>query len=236
MGDGMIFTAFFRALGQIGDPRFRRVFFLGIGLALGLLIAAALGFGWLMQALVGDSLTLPWIGEITWLDNLASWGGIVLIFGLSVFLMIPVASAMTSMFLETVAEAVEDRHYPHLPKADPISFMDGLRDTVSFLGVLIVANLLAFALYLIFAPAAPLIFWALNGFLLGREYFTLAAMRRVGRARAKRMRREHIAPIWLAGTLMAIPLTIPILNLVIPILGAATFTHIYHGLTSKPAA
>jgi uncharacterized protein involved in cysteine biosynthesis len=55
-------------------------------------------------------------------------------------------------------------------------------------------------------------------------------MRRVGRAQAKVMRREHTGTIWLAGTLMAIPLTVPILNLVIPILGAATFTHIYHGL------
>ena len=32
--------------------------------------------------------------------------------GLSVFLMVPVASAFTGFFLEDVAEAVEDRHYP----------------------------------------------------------------------------------------------------------------------------
>lgn len=231
----MIFTAFSRALGQIGDPRFRRVLFLGIGLTLALLICSALGFGWLMQALVGDSLTLPWIGEITWLDNLASWGGIVLVFGLSVFLMVPVASAITSLFLEQVADAVEDRHYPGLPKAEAIPFVDGLRDTVSFLGVLIAANLMAFVLYLLFAPAAPLIFWALNGFLLGREYFTLAAMRRIGRTQAKVLRRKYSGRIWLAGTLMAIPLTVPILNLIIPILGVATFTHLYHGLSKTNA-
>ena len=33
----MIFTAFFKALGQLGDRRFRRVVFLGILLALALL-------------------------------------------------------------------------------------------------------------------------------------------------------------------------------------------------------
>ena len=32
---------------------------------------------------------------------------------------------------------------------------------------------------------------------------------------------------------MAVPLTVPILNLVVPILGAATFTHIFHGLAAK---
>ena len=59
----------------------------------------------------------------------------------------------------------------------------------------------------------------------------LAAMRRVGRAGAKELRRAHTGTIWLAGTLMAIPLSIPLVNLLIPIIGAATFTHLYHNLT-----
>ena len=129
---------------------------------------------------------------------------------------------------DTVADAVEARHYPLLPPATPVPFLDALRDTVNFLGVLIAANLLAIILYILVTPAAPFIFWGLNGFLLGREYFTLAAIRRVGRARAKEMRRENGATIWAAGALMAIPLSVPLVNLVIPILGAATFTHIFH--------
>lgn len=231
----MILTAFFSALGQIGDPRFRRVLFLGIGLTLALLIGATAGFFWLLQLVVGDSTTLPFIGEVSWLGDLLSWGAVVAMLGLSVFLMIPVASAITSLFLDTVAAAVEDRHYPHLPKAPPVPFGDALWDTISFLGVLIGANLLALILYALFAPAALFIFWGLNGFLLGREYFTLAAMRRVGRAEAKVLRRAHAGTIWLAGTLMAIPLTVPLLNLVIPILGAATFTHLYHMLVGTRA-
>ena len=58
-------------------------------------------------------------------------------------------------------------------------FGDALRDTVNFLGVLIAANLLALVIYAFFPPMALFIFWGLNGFLLGREYFQLAAMRRV---------------------------------------------------------
>ena len=34
---------------------------------------------------------------------------------------------------------------------------------------------------------------------------------------------------------MAIPLTIPVVNLVVPILGAATFTHLFHRLAGTPA-
>ena len=155
---------------------------------------------------------------------------------MSVFLMVPVASAITSMFLDEVAQAVEDRHYPHLPEAMNVPFAEAVRDTISFLGLLIVANLLALILYVLMPPLAPLIFWGLNGFLLGREYYTLAAMRRVGRENAKVLRRKHAATIWAAGILMAVPLSIPLINLLVPILGAATFTHIYHRLDGQKSA
>jgi uncharacterized protein involved in cysteine biosynthesis len=168
------------------------------------------------------------IGEVRWLDDLLGWGSFILMLVLSVFLMVPVASAITSMFLEPVAQAVEDEHYPRLPPATPVPFLDGLKDTVGFLGVMLIANLIALIFYLLFTPLALFIFWAVNGFLLGREYYTLAAMRRVGRQQAKILRRRNLVTIWAAGVLMAIPLSVPILNLVIPIVGAATFTHLFH--------
>lgn len=228
----MIIQSFLAALGQVGDPRFRKVLGLGVIITILLLILATAALIWFVGWIVGDSTSLPWIGEITWFDDILSWGSVLLMLGLSTFLMVPVASAITSMFLDEVAQAVEDRHYPHLPKADAISFYDGLVDSVNFLGVIILANILALFVYLLLPFSTILLFWALNGFLLGREYFTLAAMRRVGRARAKELRREHGGTIWLAGFLMAMPLTIPIVNLLIPILGAATFTHLFHRLTA----
>lgn len=226
----MIFDAFFKTLAQTGDPRFRKVLMLGVGLTLALLMGTYVLFFFGVQWMVGPQVTLPILGEVTWLDDILSIGSIFLMMVLSVFLMIPVASAITSLFLDEVAQAVEDRHYPHLPKATEQSFLEGLRDTVSFLGVLVIANLLALALYFMFPPVAMFIFWGLNGFFLGREYFTLAAARRIGLPEARKMRRQHIGTIWLAGTLMAMPLSVPVLNLVIPILGAATFTHLFHGL------
>lgn len=229
----MIFRSFLLTLGQLGDPRFRKVFLLGIGLGLALLVAFFAGLMWLLNAWLGPEATLPFIGEVTWLDDLLSWTAFISMIVLSVFLMIPVASAITSMFLDDVADAVEDRHYPNLPKAERVPFGDALRDTVNFLGVLIAANLFAVILYVVFSPFALFIFWGLNGFLLGREYFTLAAMRREGRAGAKVLRKRHAGKIWIAGTLMAMPLFLPLVNLVIPILGAATFTHLYHQIQGQ---
>jgi uncharacterized protein involved in cysteine biosynthesis len=82
-------------------------------------------------------------------------------------------------------------------------------------------------------PATPLVFWGVNGFLLGREYFTLVAQRRLSPEDAKAMRRRNRWRIWLAGTLMAAPLSLPLVNLVIPVLGVATFTHLFHQLAVK---
>lgn len=230
MALNIVFKAFGLALGQIGDPRFRRVLLLGVGGALGLLIVFTWGLSLLVGWFTGDSITLPFIGEVAWLDSVFSWGAVVLALLLSVFLMVPVASAITSLFLDDVADAVEAVHYPDIPQQPRTPFGEGLRDALGFLGVIIIVNLLALVLYVIFAPVAIFIFWAVNGFLLGQEYFMLVAMRRVGRKRARELRRKHFLTVWLAGILMAMPLSIPLLNLVIPILGAATFTHLFQML------
>jgi uncharacterized protein involved in cysteine biosynthesis len=227
----MILASFLKATAQLPDPRFRSVLWRGIGLTIALLIGLYAGLLWLIEWLTAAPITLPGVGEVTWIGDLLSWGSLGLIIVMSIFLMVPVASAITSLFLDEVAQAVEDKHFPTLPAVPHVTFWDGLRDSVNFLGVLIVANLFAFILYGLFPFAALFIFYALNGFLLGREYFTLAAMRRVGRVRAKELRKEHQAKIWLAGCLMAVPLSFPLINLVIPILGAATFTHLYHAVS-----
>ncbi len=231
MGALMILVSFFKALSQLPDPRFRRVLLLGIGLTIALLVATYAGVLWLIEATTGDGVTLPGVGEVGWVGDLLGWGSLGVMILLSVFLMVPVASAITSLFLDDVAQAVEDVHYPHLAPVPRANFWDGLRDTVNFLGVLIAANIAAFILYVMLPIFAIPIFFALNGFLLGREYFQVVAMRRLGREGAKTLRKKHSLTIWAAGCLMALPLTIPLVNLVIPILGAATFTHLFHRLS-----
>lgn len=227
----MIFASFFKAVAQLPDRRFRSVLWRGIGLTIALLVGIYAGLLWLIEWLTTEPITLPGVGEVTWLGDLLGWGSLGLVLVMSIFLMVPVASAITSLFLDEVAQAVEDKHFPSLPDVPKVTFWDGLRDTVNFLGVLIAANIFAFVLYAIFPFAAIFIFYALNGYLLGREYFQLAAMRRIGRPAAKALRKKHSTKIWAAGCLMAVPLSFPLVNLIIPILGAATFTHLYHTLS-----
>nr|WP_319249747.1 EI24 domain-containing protein [uncultured Celeribacter sp.] len=228
-----MFSDFTRAIAQFSDKRFQAVLAKGIGLSVALLVVIYLIFVWGIGIFVPDTLTLPVIGEITWIDSALSIGSFFLMILLSAFLMVPVASAFTGIFLEEVSEAVEDRHYPGLPAVPRQTIWDITMDSLGFLGVIVLANAVALVLYLLLNIAAPIIFWALNGFLLGREYFQMVAMRRLGREGAKAARKRHMPQIWLAGALMAVPLSIPLVNLLIPVLGAATFTHMFMRLEGR---
>lgn len=228
----MIFGDFYKALVQLGDPRFRRVLYWGVGLTIALLVAVYALFLWAIQSFVPDAVEIPFVGSVGGLGTLLSWGSAFLMVVLSVFLMMPVASAFTSLFLDDVAQAVEDRHFPNLPPAQKQSFGDATLDTLNFFGLLVMVNALALVLYPFAGPFIPVVFWAVNGLLLGREYFTLIAARRLGRPAAKALRKRHWLTVWWAGALMAAPLSIPFLNLLIPVLGAATFTHLFHRLTA----
>lgn len=228
-----MFGDFLAALGQLGDARFRRVLLLGLGLTIGLLAAITVALFWLAGWLMPDSFALPWVGEVGGLDTAVSWLMVVLMLVLSVVLMVPVAAAFTGIFLDDVAAAVEDRHYPHLPPVDAVPLGETIRDSIGFFGVVVAVNLVALLLFFFVGPLAPMLFWAVNGYLLGREYFQMAAIRRLGREGANRLRARHAGQVWLAGTLMAVPLSVPLINLLIPVIGAASFTHMVHRLNGE---
>jgi len=231
----MIFSAFFKALGQLSDRRFLGVLGLGLGLTIALLAAFYAGFVVLVGWLLPESFALPFVGEITWVDNALTWAGIPLMLVLSMFLMVPVASAFIGIFLERVADAVEDRHYPGLLPAREVGVLEGLVDALKFLGVLIAVNAVALIAYIAFTPIAPVLFWVVNGVLLGREFGQMVALRRTDAAGAATFRKKNRITLFAAGVLMTVPLTIPVLNILVPILGAATFTHLYHMLSSSRA-
>ena len=219
-----------RALGQLGDPRFLRV----LGWALLLTIAGLAAVFWAVMLGLGsvlpETVTLPWVGSVTFVDDLVDWTAVALMLALSVVLMVPVAAGVVGFFLEGIAEAVEARHYPVLPPAHGLGWAEQIGDSLRFFLIVCATNLVGLLIYFTVAPLAPVIFWLVNGFLLGREYFQLVAARRLGRAAAAELGRRHFWRVWATGTAMAIPLSVPVLNLVVPILGVAVFTHQFHRL------
>ena len=231
----MILSDFLKSVAQFDDPKFRRVLWRGMGLTIVLLIAACLLVNFGINQLLSSAWAANLIGNQSWLGALINVGGVLFTIALSIWLMVPVTSAIIALFLDEVAQAVEARHYPHLPKQTAAKLQDQILVGIRFLGILLLANVGALILSMILPLLAPFVFWATNGYLMGREYFQMAAMRRMPRAQAQELYQRHQGSIWTAGILMAIPMSIPLVGLFIPILGAATFTHQFERLRALPS-
>ena len=231
----MILSDFLKSVAQFDDPKFRRVLWRGMGLTIALLIAACLLVNFGINQLLSSAWAANMIGDQSWLGALINVGGVLFTIALSIWLMVPVTSAIIALFLDEVAQAVEARHYPHLPKQTATKLQDQILVGIRFLGILLLANIGALILSMILPPLAPFVFWATNGYLMGREYFQMAAMRRMPRAQAQELFQRHQGSIWTAGILIAIPMSIPLVGLFIPILGAATFTHQFERLRALPS-
>ncbi|MGB4763100.1 MAG: EI24 domain-containing protein [Planktomarina temperata] len=231
----MILSDFLKSVAQFDDPKFRRVLWRGMGLTIALLIAACLLVNFGINQLLSSAWAANLIGDQSWLGALINIGGVLFTIALSIWLMVPVTSAIIALFLDEVAQAVEARHYPHLPKQTATKLQDQILVGIRFLGILLLANVGALILSMIVPLLAPFVFWATNGYLMGREYFQMAAMRRMPRAQAQELFQRHQGSIWTAGILMAIPMSIPLVGLFIPILGAATFTHQFERLRALPS-
>lgn len=219
-----------RAVAQVPDPAFRRVLLRALGLSVALLGVLNVVFLSLVLWLVPDSFSLGWLGEFQSPELAAAIIAIPMFLILSAFIMFPVAALFVGLFLDKVADAVEARYYTHLAPNRDVPIRETLAQGARMAVLIVAANLVALIAYSLAFPLAPFLYWGLNGYLLGREFFLQAAVRRMSAREAHQLRREHRGEVWMLGTLMALPMSIPLLNLIVPVIGAAAFTHLFHRL------
>lgn len=208
-----------RALGILGDPRARSVLLLGVGLALATLVALVVGLDWL----------LIWAAETgyLWLDRVVEVLGVLGTLLVAWFLFPPVVVAVSSLFLERIVAITEERYYPALPPPRPIPLGESIVTALRLLGLSLLLNLLALPLY--FVPLLNLPLWlVINGWLVGREYAELVGLRRVAPRELDVLRRQQRGVFWFSGMAIAFLLSLPLINLVAPIVGAAFMTHRFH--------
>jgi uncharacterized protein involved in cysteine biosynthesis len=227
-----VISDFLRAAAQVFDARFSGVLVQAVALTVALLGGASLGAVWLV-GLLPESFDLPWIGEVATPFTAVRGLALGAMVWLSAFLMFPVAAMFVNLFLDRIAVAVEARHYPGLPPGRAMGIGEALRGGLKFTLIVLGVNLAALILYLISGPFAPLVFWLVNGYLFGREYFEMVALRRLDARETGRLRGRYSWRIWLAGSLMAVPLSVPVVNLIVPLLGVATYTHMFHRLVQS---
>ncbi|MCB1474733.1 MAG: sulfate transporter family protein [Rhodobiaceae bacterium] len=217
-----------RAAGQLAAPEFRSVLLKTIGLTLLLLLAL-----WgILQSVIGYFLA-----DLSgWLDvTLSILSGLGLLVG-AVFLIGPVSTLVAGLFLDDIADIVERTDYPSDRAGVAIPVPTAIWQAVKFFGVVIFANIVALLLLLL--PGINLVaFLVVNGYLLGREFFELAAQRHRPYAEVVELRRQYGGQIFVAGLIIAGFMAIPILNLATPLFATAMMVHVHKRLTgSRPVS
>ena len=234
-------TYFAMALGQLTDPRLRGVLWMGILGALAVFALLWAAVWWFLlafdpSAVWGLSTLVEWFGDyFDWVAGVAFVGAMLV----ATFLMFPaVVTIVVGLFLDKVADAVEARHYPDLVAPRPQPLSETLISTVKFAVIVILLNILVLPLYLalMLVPGGTLVlYYLLNGYLVGREFFELAAYRRLDPIAATRLRRAFRSRVLVAGIALTFLMTIPVVNLLAPVLGAAFMVHVAHDLMRRRA-
>lgn len=208
-------TDLLHAFAMLREPRVRTVLWLGIGLSLVTLVALVLGV----------DLLVRWVSDTGygWLDGAFQVLGVLGTVVIAWFLFPGVVVAVSSVFLDRVVDATEERYFPQLPPTAAVRFSDAVPSALRLFGITVLLNLLALPLY--FIPLINLPAWlALNGYLVAREYVEMVGLRRLSPARVATLRRDHRLALWASGVLIAFLLAIPLVNLIAPIVGAAFMT------------
>jgi CysZ protein len=228
-----------KALSQILSPPMRAILWRSIGLALVLIVVLAIGLqrllswlatygeGW-AEAMLGPGFHTP-LNVLAWILSIAAGFGVV--FG-AVFLMPAITSLVASVFVDDVADIVETEHYPAeqpglaLPLG--IAITEGIKTALLTILVYLIALPFVF-----FAGAGFIAFFVATAWLMGREYFELAAMRFRSPAEAKAMRKDNAGIIFIAGLVIAAFVSIPIVNLATPLFGMAFMVHMHKRLSGS---
>ena len=169
---------------------------------------------------------LPTLGA-PWVNSFLDLAVPVFLLFLPFFLGAPVAAFFASLFLEEVAKKVEARYYPADPKATgaPVGALlfTGLRLAV----LVVLADLLMLPADVAAPGIAEFATVLVNGWLLGREYFELAALRHLKRSAADALRKRHPGGIFWAGVVISVLTLVPVVNLITPLFAASFMVHLF---------
>ena len=225
-------SGLYLAFGQLGDPRIRGALIRAVLINAVIFIVLMFAAGWLLGGLS--------VFGIDWLNSAIFYlgGGAAFVIGL--FLFPAFTGIIISFMLEDIASAVEARHYPNLPspREEPIIEMFG--NAVRFAAITVLLNLVVFVIMIpimlitfVLIPFIPFVFYALNGYLLGREYFEFVTARRLDPAVGRSLRRHFKLRVFMCGIAIAVLMTIPIVNWLMPIVAASYMVHVFEGIRDR---
>jgi uncharacterized protein involved in cysteine biosynthesis len=225
-----------KAISDLFTPRLRGVLMKSVGLALLLILLIGIGLQRLLAALAENGAT--WAEQTTGFAPHAVWSALAFVLsfmaGLGIvtgalFLMPTVAAFVGCFLVDDVADVVERAHHPADPPGRALSFLLATIEGLKFAALTLIVYFCALP-FILFAGLGFLILLIANAYLLGREYFELAAMRFRPPEEARAMRKQHAGAIFLAGLIVAVFVSIPIVNFATPVFAMAFMVHLHKRL------
>ncbi|MCK0070264.1 EI24 domain-containing protein [Kordiimonas laminariae] len=233
----MIGTAINRTWQQLLHPKFRSVFLTSVAAALITLI----GLTFVLSYYWPETFVFGW----DWIDELGesiAAAGFWAVVSVGSYLLFPgIVTMVMGVLIDKIATAVEEEYYPNRIGTREVPITDVVISAGKLTLIMLVVNLLALVPYIILffmtaSAGAFALFIAINGFLLGREYYEMVAMRHMDRKMMNRFRMEYGSKIFMVGAMMAAMFAVPFLNILAPIIGAAVMTHVFHHLIAQRRA
>src|SRR5262245_2024212 len=218
-GRNTMLDAAIKSLSQMFSPPFRTILLKCAALALALIVLIGIalhrflawfttaGADW-AEGMLGVSAHTP-LAIVAWVLSIAAGLGIIV--G-SVFLMPAVTALVGSFFVDDIALEVERTHYPETAPGTALPLARAAIEGTKTAALAVLVYLIAVP-FLLFAGIGAVIFFLATAFLLGREYFELAAMRFRSPAEAKQLRKMHHGIVFVAGMFIVAFVSIPIVNL-----------------------
>jgi CysZ protein len=236
-----MFDAAVTALGDLFMQPLRRVLLKSVGLALLLILLIGIGLQRLLASLADNGAT--WAEHSTGFAPHALWSTLAFVLsfmaGLGIitgalFLMPTVTTFVGSFFVDEVADVVEREHYPAEAPGRALPFFRALIEGLQVAVLTLIVYLCALP-FILFAGLGVVILLLANAYLLGREYFELAAMRFHPAHDARALRKRNAGAVYLAGLVIAAFVSIPIVNFATPVFAMAFMVHVHKQIAGKRA-
>jgi CysZ protein len=222
-----MFASARRAASLIFDPAFRGLTVRSALLTLFLFVAGLVATEYAISQLpvLGNPVVnhaLELLAPILFVFLLGALGG-------------PVTALFGSLYLDRLAAGIEARDYPHEPQGKNGAFVITLKAGLRLTAMVLAADIALLPFDISLPGLGELASLLVNGWLLGREYFEMAALRHLSLAEADALRLSHRGPILAGGVLISLLSVIPVLDLIAPLFGTALMVHLFQQIQKGAA-
>jgi len=205
------------ALSQFDDPIFLGVVLRSVLWSVFCFALLHVGAIWIVHSLLHLQGWIAWV-----VDILGSLAATIL----SLWLFLPVAAAIGTLYFDRIAYAVEHRHYPFMPTPKAAPLMEQVWDGVAVALRVLLLNIVALVLAFMIPGVGLVLGWMIAAYAIGRGLFVAVAMRRMPRDVAESVYLNNRFSVLLTGGVLAAVTYVPLANLLIPVIGVAAMVHV----------